>query len=139
MKLEKSSNHPHRASVRPLRRESSRILTRSMYQVRSTMMLVVIRLVDLLSAVYARVSLPPESRTTSMALCIHRECLVAYGHANHLLPHLPFAMRIPMALRRAISSGMGTCPFGGQAVVLPGLMAMSTSHNSCLEKIQSSV
>lgn len=39
-----------------------------------------------------------------------------------------------MARKRAGSSGVGTCPFGGKAAILLGLMVLPVLHNSCRVK-----
>lgn len=41
------------------------------------------------------------------------------------------AMRMPVPLKKAVSSGVGNYPFGGKAIVLLGLMAIPVLHNSC--------
>ena len=90
------------------------------------------RFADCLSGIRGRMrascSAPP-SRTISKALFIANASLPA-GTPTTFTPS-PSAMRTPMPPRSEISSGVGTCPFGGNATVSLGLMAIPISHSSC--------
>ena len=68
--------------------------------------------------IHASCSAPP-SHTIPMALSIANS-LDPTGTLTTFIPPSS-AMRTPTAAKSDTSSGVGTCPFGGKASVLPGL------------------
>ena len=97
---------------------------------------VAIRLADYLSGMCGSIRVSCSAQlfsTISIALSIDRVCVCTDGNANPLHP-TPSAIRTSTSSSWAISSSVGTCPFGGKASFLLALMTIPMLASSRCRK-----